>query len=115
MNAESEHRTPPAEPLPSLVSKPSGQPYTETREFGLWTVLGVFALGAAIGAGAAVFAAPDSGSRTRRKVGRRLRKLTRRERTAWDKLGRTLRRAVEERRIQRRAERLADEKAAAEG
>ncbi len=94
------------------VTEPSGEPYTETREFGLWTVLGVFAAGALIGAGAAVLFAPESGAETRRGIGRRVRRLTRRERSTWAKLRRTLDRAVEERRVQRRAERIAEEKAA---
>jgi uncharacterized membrane protein YccC len=96
--------------LPTVL-QPVGEPYTETREFTLWRVLGVFAIGAAIGAGAAVMFAPDSGEKTRRRIHRGARRLTGRERSTWQNLRRTIDRAVEERRIQRRAERLAEEKA----
>ncbi|CAN5249234.1 hypothetical protein BH23GEM2_BH23GEM2_08600 [soil metagenome] len=83
------------------VTAPQGQPYTETREFGTAAVLGIFAVGALIGAAAVILAPP--GSRTGRDLGRRLRRLAGRDRTPWEKLRRTLDRAAEQRRTGRRA------------
>jgi uncharacterized membrane protein YccC len=92
-----------------LIAEPQGKPYEETREFGLWTVLGVLAAGAALGAAAAVLLAPDSGAGTRRRLSKTVRRLTRRERGTWERLRRTLDEAVEDRRARKRAERLSAE------
>jgi hypothetical protein len=87
------------------VTKPKGRPYTETREFGLAAVLGIFAVGALIGA-AVVMLTPE-GTHTRRELLRRVRRVAGRDRTPWEKLRRTLDRAVEQRRAAQRAARLA--------
>lgn len=87
------------------VTTPKGRSYTETREFGPVLALGVFAAGALIGA-AAVILTPQ-GSQTRRQLGRRIRRLAGRDRTPWEKLRRTLDRAVAEKRTARRAARVA--------
>lgn len=102
------------EPEPPPVATPRGEPYTETREFGLWAVLGLFAAGAALGAGAAVLLAPESGSRTRRRLARGVRRLTRRERSSWKRLTRVLDKAAERRRGERSAGRLEEERHSAQ-
>lgn len=72
------------------VEGPLGRPYTETGEFGKTIVFATLVAGALIGAGTALLLAPKSGKRTRRTISRRVRRLTGREKSTWDRLGRTL-------------------------
>jgi gas vesicle protein len=69
------------------------------------TFLAGVALGAALGAGAALLFAPDSGHSTRRKIARGSRRLGQRGRNAWDdlrhELKREFRRALRKREEQR--------------
>lgn len=95
----------PATPGESQVVVPRGRPFTETREFGAAAVLGVFAVGALIGAAAIILTPP--GTRTRHKLSRRFRRLAGRDMTTWEKLRRALDRAAEHRRAARRAAGLA--------
>lgn len=74
-----------------------GEPFTETRELDktIMIVAGV-AVGALIGAGAALLLAPASGDETRTAIKRRVRKLTRRERGVWKSLASALEEAAKE-------------------
>lgn len=67
------------------------------------------ALGVALGAGAALLLAPQSGSETRQAIARRGRRLGHRSRDAWDDLRDELRRATRRgiRTLRRRRERPA--------
>jgi hypothetical protein len=69
------------------------------------------ALGVALGAGAALLLAPQSGSETRHEIVRRSRRIGRRSRDAWDDLRDELRRAARRgsRALRRRRERSAAE------
>lgn len=69
------------------------------------------ALGVALGAGAALLLAPQSGSETRHAIARRGRRLGHRSRDAWDDLRDELRRAARRgiRTLRRRRERSADQ------
>jgi hypothetical protein len=64
-----------------------GSPYEESRD---WRALGVFAagvaVGAAMGAGAALLLAPQSGEEARASIGRGRRRLGVRAHDAWDDL-----------------------------
>lgn len=74
-----------------------GEPFTETRDLGkMATVVAGVAVGALIGAGAALLFAPASGDDTRTAIKRRVRKLTRRERGVWKSLARALEEAANE-------------------
>ena len=77
--------------------EPEGEPFTETRELDktVMLVAGV-AVGALIGAGAALLLAPASGDDTRTAIKRRVRKLTRRERGVWKSLASALEEAANE-------------------
>lgn len=74
-----------------------GEPFTETTELDktVMIVAGV-AVGALIGAGAALLFAPASGDDTRTAIKRRVRKLTRRERGVWKSLASALEEAANE-------------------
>jgi len=72
------------------------------------------ALGIALGAGAALLLAPNSGAETRRALVRRSRKVGRRSRDAWDDLRDELRNALRDRRRARRRKRLAAQEAEAD-
>ena len=72
------------------------------------------ALGIALGAGAALLLAPNSGVETRRALVRRSRKVGRRSRDAWDDLRDELRNALRDRRRARRRKRLAAQEAEAD-
>lgn len=75
-----------------------GQPFTETRDLGkMATIIAGVAVGALIGAGAALLLAPGSGEDTRFEIKRRVRKLTRRERGVWRSLSHALEEAANER------------------
>lgn len=74
-----------------------GEPFTESRDLGkLATVIAGVAVGALIGAGAALLLAPGSGDETRNAITRRVRKLTRRERGVWKSLASALEEAAHE-------------------
>ncbi|HEX6251717.1 MAG TPA: hypothetical protein VFZ56_09815 [Gemmatimonadaceae bacterium] len=100
----------PVIPDPPPVTAPQGRPFAETREFGTAAVLGVFAVGALIGA--AVMLLTPQAAVTRGTLGRRLRRLAGRDRSTWDRLHRTLNRAARQRRAARRAAKLAAVEAA---
>ncbi len=72
------------------------------------------ALGIALGAGAALLMAPNSGAETRRALVRRSRSVGRRSRDAWDDLRDELRNALRNRRRDRRRKRLAAREAEAD-
>ena len=72
------------------------------------------ALGIALGAGAALLLAPNSGVETRRALVRRSRRVGRRSRDAWDDLRDELRNALRNRRRDRRRKRLAAQEAEAD-
>lgn len=92
------------------VTAPQGRPFAETREFGTAAVLGVFAVGAIIGA--AVMLLTPQAAVTRGSLGRRLRRLAGRDRSTWDRLRMTLDRAARRKRAAKRAARLAAVEAA---
>jgi hypothetical protein len=69
-------------------------------------------VGLAIGAGAALLLAPESGAQTRRALIRRGRRVTLRGRDAWDDLRDELRSALRDRLRERRRRRAAREAAA---
>lgn len=74
-----------------------GQPFTETRDVGkMATIIAGVAVGAMIGAGAALLLAPGSGDETRAAIKQRVRKLTRRERSVWKSLARAMEEAAHE-------------------
>jgi len=73
-------------------------------------VLGVFAVGAIIGAAVMLLTPQRAG--TRGAFGRRLRRLAGRERSTWDRLRKTLDRAARRKRAARRAAKLAAVEAA---
>jgi hypothetical protein len=104
--------SPTAQPSLRSVREPVGRPYTETRQFGAPAVVGVFAIGALVGAAAALLYAPESGEETREAITRRVRKLTHRERSTWKRLRKALLRAAATRRAKRRADQLAEREAA---
>jgi gas vesicle protein len=97
--------------MPS-VQEPIGRPYTETGQFGTLAVIGVFAIGAIVGAAGALLYAPESGEETREAITRRVRRLTRRERSTWKRLRKALLRAAATRRAKRRADEVAERGAA---
>lgn len=68
-------------------------------------MLGVFAVGAIIGA--AVMLLTPQAAGTRGAFGRRLRRLAGRDRSTWDRLRKTLDRAARQKRAARRAATLA--------
>lgn len=81
----------------SGIFEVEGRPYTETPEFGkIATIVAGVAVGAIIGAGAALLFAPGSGEETRSAIRRRVRTLTRRERGVWSSLARALEQAAHE-------------------
>lgn len=74
-----------------------GRPFTEIRDLGkMGTILAGVAVGAMIGAGAALLFAPGSGDETRTAIKRRVRKLTRRERGVWKSLASAFEEAAHE-------------------
>jgi gas vesicle protein len=74
-------------------------------------VVGVFAIGALVGAAAALVYAPEWGEETREALTRRVRRLTGRERSTWKRLRKALLRAAATRRAERRRERVAAQSA----
>jgi len=79
------------------VFEVEGRPFTEIRDLGkMGTIIAGVAVGAMIGAGAALLLAPGSGDETRTAIKRRVRKLTRRERGVWKSLARALEAAANE-------------------
>ena len=68
-----------------------GRPYVESRGFQtLATVAASVAVGALLGAGAALLLAPQSGEETRGAIGSRVRRLTGREKKSWRLLHKAL-------------------------
>ncbi|MEP6904888.1 MAG: YtxH domain-containing protein [Gemmatimonadales bacterium] len=68
-------------------------------------------IGAAIGAGIALVAAPRSGEDTRDRIRDKVRHLRGRDDTTWEKLGRELKRAAKVRRLELTERRVRHEKA----
>lgn len=82
--------------LEQAPRRPRGRPYSRSLELDVdWARASVFgsglALGALIGAGVALLTAPESGSRTRRKIADVGRRAGGRAADAWDGLGDELR------------------------
>ena len=84
-----------------ITSRRGNRPYLETIEEDVgpdWQHIAIFAagalLGAALGAGAALLLAPQSGAETRHDLARRGRHLRARTATAWDDLRHELRYAA---------------------
>ena len=81
------------------------RPVMSTDQDRTVTFLAGLAFGAALGAGAALLFAPDSGRGTRRKIARGTRRLGQRGQNAWDdlrhELKREFRRALRKREAQR--------------
>ena len=76
------------------VLRPLGKPYNRVPDVRSVSLLGVgMVIGAVLGAGVALLVAPDSGERTRARLGRRVRGV-REETGVWNRLGRELKRAA---------------------
>jgi gas vesicle protein len=91
-----------------------GQPFTESRDLGkMATIIAGVAVGAMIGAGAALLLAPGSGEDTRAAITQRVRKLTRRERGVWKSLARAMEDAAQEVSARSRVRRVKAEAAVA--
>lgn len=91
-----------------------GHPFNETRDLGkMATIIAGVAVGAMIGAGAALLLAPGSGEETRTAIRQRVRKLTRRERSVWKSLARAMEEAAHETAARSRLRRVKAEAAAA--
>jgi gas vesicle protein len=91
-----------------------GRPFTETRDLGkMATIIAGVAVGAMIGAGAALLLAPGSGEDTRAAITRRVRKVTRRERGVWKSLARAMEDAAHTTAARSRMRRVKAEAAAA--
>ena len=76
------------------VLRPLGKPYKRVPDVRSVSLLGVgMVIGAVLGAGVALLAAPDSGQRTRDRLSRRV-KGFRAETGVWNRLGRELKRAA---------------------
>jgi hypothetical protein len=91
-----------------------GQPFTETRDLGkIATVIAGVAVGAMIGAGAALLLAPASGDETRFAIKQRVRKVTRRERGVWKSLARAMEEAAHEQAAKAKMRRVKAEAAVA--
>jgi len=87
----------------------SGSSYRRVADRRSVSMLGLgMIIGAAIGAGAALLAAPQSGEETRDRIRDRVRHIRGND-TAWDKLGRELRRAATARRRKKLARRRREE------
>lgn len=96
------------------VFEVEGQPFTESRDLGkMATIIAGVAVGAMIGAGAALLLAPGSGEETRTAIGQRVRKLTRRERSVWKSLASAMEEAAHETAARSRLRRMKAEAAAA--
>lgn len=109
-----DNATPPRAEKDDGIFKIQGQPFTETRDLGkMATIIAGVAVGALIGAGAALLLAPASGDETRTAIGRRVRKLTRRERGVWKSLARAMEEAASETAARSRLRRTKIEAAAA--
>lgn len=76
----------------SLASPSYRSAVASGRRSGALIFVAGIALGALVGAAAALLAAPQSGEDTRRALGRRSKRLARRGREMWDDLGDGLRR-----------------------
>lgn len=105
--------SPPAEKYDGIFEV-EGHPFTETRDLGkMATIVAGVAVGALIGAGAALLLAPGSGEETRTAIRQRVRKLTRRERSVWKSLANAMEEAVAETAARSRLRRVKAEAAAA--
>ena len=81
-----------------LRSRPAGSPYREEGEWAHVVLFGAgVALGALLGAGAALLTAPQSGVETRLALKRRARRARVQAEDRWDGLGRELRMAARRR------------------
>jgi hypothetical protein len=79
----------------------AGSPYRNVADKRSISMLGLgMVIGAAIGAGIALVAAPRSGEDTRDRILERVRRLRSRDDSTWEKLGRELRRAAKVRRLE---------------
>ncbi len=96
--------TPPPEPADGGFDQKThaaGSPYRNVTDKRSISMLGVgMVIGAAIGAGIALVAAPRSGEETRDRILDRVRRLRSRDDNTWEKLGRELRRAAKVRRLE---------------
>ncbi len=80
--------------IPDQVQRPVGRPYRNVSDVRSVSMLGVgIVIGTVIGAGIALLVAPQSGSDTRRSLGRSVGGL-RSGPGVWGKLGKELRRAA---------------------
>ena len=81
----------------SISRSPAARPSPDDHELD-WQHIAIFAtgalIGAALGAGAALIFAPQSGARTRHDIARQGRQLRERTADAWDDLRHELRRAA---------------------
>ncbi len=83
-----------ARPADRAAKRPAGRPFRRVPDARSVSMLGVgMVVGAVIGAGVALLAAPGSGLDTRARLRRRVKGL-RRETGVWRKLSRELRRAA---------------------
>jgi hypothetical protein len=91
---------------PSTLERPAGSSASDDRR-GLLQFASGLVLGAILGAGGALLAAPRSGAQTRAQIARRSRRLGVRARDAWDDLGEEFRHAatLAARRVRRGASR----------
>jgi gas vesicle protein len=82
-------------------TRASGSPYRTVADKRSVSMLGLgMVIGAAIGAGIALVAAPQSGEETRHRIRNKVRHLSGRDDSTWGKLGRELKRAAKVRRLE---------------
>ena len=90
----------------------AGSPYRTVADKRSVSMLGLgMVIGAAIGAGIALVAAPRSGEDTRDRIRDKVRHLRGRDDSTWEKLGRELKRAAKVRRLELTERRARREKA----
>ena len=109
--------TPPKPPEgdPEPKTHAAGSPYRNVADKRTISMLGLgMIIGAAIGAGIALVAAPRSGEETRDRIRDRVGHLGRRDENTWERLGRELRRAASLRRKELAERRARHEKATLE-
>jgi gas vesicle protein len=109
--------TPPEPPEgdPEPKTHAAGSPYRNVADKRAISMLGLgMVIGAAIGVGIALVAAPRSGEETRDRIRDRVQHLGRRDENMWERLGRELRRAASLRRKEATERRARHEKATLE-